>query len=90
MQSIIETLFIELMEDGTRFQRQIATDSEYAAYKAIRDALNDNQKKAFDKFEELYSNRHCEGIKEIYFYGFRMGARLAFEIMDADFTLSFP
>ena len=91
MQSIIEKIFSDLLErENDNFQRQVPTDKEYAAYNAIYNLLNNAQRKAFDEFEEQYSMRHCEGAKELYFYGFRMGAKLAFEIMGADFTLHFP
>ncbi len=91
MQSIIKTIFYHTLENSEeKFQRQHATDKEYAAYEAIRNKLSDEQKTLFDNFEELYSERFCESEQEMYFFGFRMGAQMAFEIMNADFKLKLP
>lgn len=90
MQSIIEQIFLQTLESGEeKFQRQQITDKEFSAYEAIREHLSDEDKKLFDNFEEASSARYCESEQEMYFFGFRMGARMAFEIMNADFSLKF-
>jgi len=91
MKSIIETIYFHTLESKeVEFQKQHATDKEYAAYKAIRSELTDEQKVLFDNFEELYAERHCDSEEEMYFLGFRMGAQMAFEMMNADFRLKLP
>ena len=90
MNSIIEEIFYNLLESNQNFQRVVPSQQELDAYENIRNDLTEKQKNAFDHFEELYSQRYGDSEKELYFLGFRMGAQMAFELMNADFTLKFP
>lgn len=86
MHSIMERIYVYMLENnGEYFKKQHISDEESKVYNAIRDSLTEKQKEAFDKFEELYAERNCESEEETFFVGFRMGARLAFEIMGLDF-----
>ena len=86
MRSIIETIYDYILDhnDGY-YKRYPISNAEGDAYDEIRNSLTEKQKEVFDKFEELYADRHCESEQEMYFAGFRMGARMAFEIMDVEF-----
>jgi hypothetical protein len=85
MKPIIEIIYDYILENNEGyFKNCLITDEESNAYDEIRNSLTEKQKEAFDKFEELYAERHCESEQETYFAGFRMGARMAFEIMDMD------
>ena len=90
MKSIIEHLLNYTLECEGPFQKLAPTDEEYAAELALEKALNEEQKELFYKFLSLSSDRHCDGEKEAYFLGFQTGAKIALEIMGADFTVKFP
>ena len=85
MKPIIEMIYDYILENNDGyFKNYLISDEEGKAYEEIRNSLTKEQKEAFDKFEELYAERHCESEQETYFAGFRMGARMAFEIMGVD------
>ena len=90
MKSIIEHLLNYTLECEGPFQRLSPSDEEYAAEVKLESSLNDAQKQLFDAFLALSSDRQCDGEKEAYFLGFQTGAKLAFEIMGVDFSISFP
>lgn len=90
MKSIIEHLLNYTLECEGPFQFLSPTDEESAAEEALEKTLSDKQKQLFNAFLKLSFHRSCDGEKEIYFLGFQTGAKLAFEIMGADFSLSFP
>ena len=85
MRPLIELIYDYILETDEGYLKKFPiSDEEGKAYDEIRNSLTEKQKEAFDKFEELYAERHCESEQETYFAGFRMGARMAFEIMGVD------
>lgn len=87
MRSIIETIYDYILENNDGFfEQHLISNEEGKAYDEIRDSLTQKQKEVFDKFEELYADRCCETEQEMYFAGFRMGAKIILEIMGADLS----
>lgn len=83
MRSIIEKIYDYMLEsEEGYFKKYHISEEEGKAYDTIRNSLTDSQKEIFDKFEELYSDRHCESEQEAFFVGFRTGAKLVMEIMN--------
>ena len=46
--------------------------------------LSDKQKELFVKYQDIYSELSCESEKEIFIYSFRLGAKMAIEIIGLD------
>ena len=62
------------------FEHNLADKQELEAYDCIYTQLNEKQRHAFNRFEELYAARHYKQENEIYALGFRMGIKLFFEL----------
>ena len=47
-------------------------------------SLTDDQKLLLEKYDECYAELNDINEREVFIYAFRLGARIAFEIMDLD------
>ncbi len=47
-------------------------------------SLSDKQKELFVKFQDIYSELSCVSEREIFVYAFRLGAKVAMEIIGTD------
>ncbi len=53
-------------------------------YDTLTATLTEKQKETFEKFIECYSELTSINEREIFVYGFRLGARIVVDVMSAD------
>ena len=80
MKSFFYCLSKYIYEEYPHFKHHLADKQELEAYDGIYTQLNEKQRTAFNRFEELYAARQFEYENEIYELGFRMGIKLFFEL----------
>ena len=84
MKSIIDTIFYNYMETITpNYKHRKYTDEEMAREQLTK-TLDKKQKELLLLYEDNIFNRHCADERDFYVLGFRMGAKLAFELMNSD------
>ena len=52
---------------------------------ALMAKMNDKQREAFEKFDDCWDELTDINEREIFVYAFRLGARIAIEVLAADF-----
>ena len=83
MKSIIEQIYYGNISEFDR-KTVVKGDAELQAYEAIYSRLNAEEKALFDKFEEILSMNYGEELRATFERGFKMGARIAIEIVEFD------
>ena len=53
-------------------------------YESLHATLTENQKEIFEKFNDCYSELTGINEREIFIYAFRLGAKVAIEVMNFD------
>lgn len=83
MKSIIEQIYYGNIREFDR-KRVSNSDTELQAYEAIYNRLDAEEKALFNQFEELLTKGFGEELKATFERGFKMGARIAIEIVEFD------
>ena len=86
MRSILEELFygnINPNTDCASKDEQVKQLMTYIAdhHSALNETLTDTQKEIFEKFNDCYNELTEINEREIFVYAFRLGARIAIEVL---------
>ena len=89
MKSIIEELWYGNVCPDSDFQKSSNETKELIGYIAnhhdnLLSTLNEKQKEILDKFDDCYAELTDITEREIFTYAFRLGARIAIEVMVGD------
>ena len=88
MQNILQELWygnIGSNENRKISKREQKTMQRVAdSYDALETLLTDSQMKAFGEFEDVYSELRNIGEEETFMYAFKLGVRMAIEVMSLD------
>ena len=89
MKSIIEDLWYGNVSPCTEYQEEKKETKELMGYIAdhhdsLRTTLTDKQKEILEKFDDCYAELTDINEREIFVYAFRLGARIAIEVMSLD------
>ena len=89
MRSILEELFYGNVcpnTDCRRKGREVGQLMEYIAshHDSLYTTLTDKQKEIFEKFTDCYDELTDINEREIFVYAFRLGARIAIEVLLPD------
>lgn len=87
MRSIIEELWRGNICSSTEGQVETMEKKALMGYIAdhhdnLRATLNDEQKEILEKFDDCYAELTDINEREIFVYAFRLGARIAIEVMN--------
>ena len=86
MRSILEELFYGYVCPGVDIQRTNEATKELMDYitehhNTLMEELTDKQKEIFEKFTDCYSELTAINEREIFVYAFRLGMRIAIEVL---------
>ena len=86
MRSILEELFYGNVCPNTDCRNQDPGTKELLGYLSdhhsnLMEDLTDNQKEVFEKFDDCYSELTDINEREIFVYAFRLGVRIAIEVL---------
>ena len=84
MRSILEELFYGNVCSNTECRGKDTKQlMEYIAdhHSALNETLTDKQKEIFEKFNDCYDELTDINEREIFVYAFRLGARIAIEVL---------
>ena len=86
MRSIIEDLWYGNISPSTEQREEKKETKELRGYIAdhhdnLQATLTDKQKEILEKFEDCYAELTDINEREIFVYAFRLGARIAIEVM---------
>ena len=86
MRSILEELFYGNVCPNTDCRNQDPGTKELLGYLSdhhsnLMEDLTDNQKEVFEKFDDCYSELTDINEREIFVYAFRLGMRIAIEVL---------
>ena len=86
MRSILEELFYGNICPNTDCRSKDKETKELMGYiadhhSALNETLTDKQKETFEKFTDCYSELTDMNEREIFVYAFRLGARIAIEVL---------
>ena len=86
MRSILEELFYGNVCPNTDCRSQSKETKELMGYiadhhSALNETLTDKQKEIFEKFNDCYDELTDINEREIFVYAFRLGARIAIEVL---------
>ena len=86
MRSIIEELFYGNVCPNTDCRSKDKETKELMGYiadhhSALNETLTDKQKEIFEKFNDCYDELTDINEREIFVYAFRLGARIAIEVL---------
>ena len=85
MNSIIDLIYLHVSNNEEDFFTNHHTSKEeYDAYTKIHQVLTRTQQEELDEYQELFSRRHAKHERDVYFQGFKMGAKLILELIDRD------
>ncbi len=89
MKSIIEDLWYGNVSPCTEYREEKKETKELMGYIAdhhdsLRTTLTDKQKEILEKFDDCYAELTDINEREIFVYAFRLGARIAIEVMSLD------
>jgi hypothetical protein len=87
MKSILEELWYGNVCPGTECRKATKEARELMGYIAdhhdnLQVTLTDNQKEILEKFDDCYAELTDINEREIFVYAFRLGARVAIEVMN--------
>ena len=87
MRSILEELFYGNICPNTDCRSQDKETKQLMGYIAdhhdnLLSTLNDQQKEILEKFDDCYTELTDTNEREIFVYAFRLGARIAIEVMN--------
>ncbi len=90
MKSILEELWWGNLCPDTILGRMSTEEKELAEHimthhEKLESLLDDKQKKIFEKYNDCREEYSTFSDKQIFTYGFCLGARIAFEVMSKDF-----
>lgn len=89
MTSIIDLIYVYVSNrEDDFFEKHPTSEKEHTAYTKIRQALTRKQQEELDEYQGLFARRHFDHEKDVYFQGFKMGAKLILEIIDGDVRFS--
>ena len=91
MRSILEELFYGNVCPNTDCRRTGKETKELMDYVAdhhdtLLKELTDKQKETLEKFDDCYSELTDINEREIFVYAFRLGARIAIEVLSPDYN----
>ena len=86
MRSILEELFYGNVCPNTDCRSQEKEAKELIGYlanhhSALMEELTEKQKEVFEKFDDCYSELTDINERELFVYAFRLGARIAIEVL---------
>ena len=89
MRSILEELWYDNVCPNTASRKLTAQTKKLMGYIADRHdklhaTLSDSQKELLEKFDDCYAELTDINEREIFVYAFRLGARIAIEVMSPD------
>ena len=89
MRSILEELWYGNICPNTEFGERTKEAKELMGYIAdhhdsLQATLTDKQKEILEKFDDCYAELTDINEREIFVYAFRLGARIAIEVMSLD------
>ena len=89
MKSIIEELWYGNIYPNTECREATKETKELMVYIAdqhdnLQATLTENQKEILEKFDDCYAKLTDINEREIFVYAFRLGARIAIEVMSFD------
>ena len=89
MRSILEELFYGNICPNTDCRSKDKATKELMGYiadhhSALNETLTDKQKEIFEKFNDCYDELTDINEREIFVYAFRLGMRIAIEVMSTD------
>ena len=90
MRSVLEELWYGNIYPNNESKETTKAVKELVGYIAehhenLQATLTDKQKEIFEKFDDCYSELTEINEREIFVYAFRLGARIAIEVMNLDF-----
>ena len=91
MRSILEELFYGNVCPNTDCRSNTKETKELMGYvadhhDALFEKLTDKQKETLEKFDDCYAELTDINEREIFVYAFKLGARIAIEVLSADKT----
>ena len=91
MKSILEELFYGNVCPNTDCRSNAKETKELMGYvadhhDALLEKLTDKQKETLEKFDDCYAELTDINEREIFVYAFKLGARIAIEVLSADKT----
>ena len=91
MKSILEELFYGNLcpnTDCRSKEKEVKELMDYIAdhHDALITQLNEKQKEIFEKFDDCYAKLTDINEREIFVYAFRLGARIAIEVLSPTFN----
>ena len=86
MRSILEELFYGNVCPNTECRSKDEQTKQLTGYiadhhSALNETLTDKQKELFEKFNDCYDELTDINEREIFIYAFRLGARIAIEVL---------
>ena len=89
MRSIIEEIWYGNISPYTQFREPTKEAKELMGYVAdhhdsLYSTLTEKQKEILEKFDDCYAELTSINEREIFSYAFRLGARIAIEVMSFD------
>ena len=86
MRSMLEELFYGNISPNTDCRSKDKETKELMGYiadhhSALNETLTEKQKKIFEKFNDCYNELIDINEREIFVYAFRLGARIAIEVL---------
>ena len=89
MRSILEELFYGNVSPNTDCRSKDEQTKQLMGYiadhhSALNETLTDKQKEIFEKFNDCYDELTDINEREIFIYAFRLGARIAIEVLLPD------
>ena len=93
MKSILEELFYGNICPNTQCRSKEKETKELIGYisdhhDALMAELNDKQRETFEKFDDCWDELTDINEREIFIYAFKLGMRIAIEVMSSDTDLS--
>lgn len=90
MKSILEELFYGNVCPNTDFRNKDKETKELMGYvadhhDALMAEMNDKQRETFEKFDDCWDELTDINEREIFVYAFRLGARIAIDVLAAAF-----
>ena len=93
MKSVLEELFYGNVCPNTDCRSNTKETKELMGYvadhhDALMAEMNDNQRETFEKFDDCWDELTYINEREIFVYAFKLGMRIAIEVMLSDTDLS--